>query len=169
MNHRGQFDLIEIIITVITVALLVLIVIFVNGKVTDVYKEQVDANSTAYKAIDKANSTFQGNLDKLFLGIFVILLLGMVILAFQIRSSPIFLIIFIILSIISTWFAAIISNVYMEVEGTGLLTTALLHTPIMTFIMENLPIFIAGFAMVLLIVTYSKDVLFQRVGVEPGQ
>ena len=164
MNTRGQFDLIEIVITVITVALFILIVLFVNANVTEKMKTMVSNDTVAYQAIEKAESTFSGSLDKLFLAIFVILLIGMIILAFYIQSSPLFLILFIILSVISTWFAAVISNVYMEIEATGVFVAELLHTPIMTFIMENLPIFIAAFAMILLIVTYSKDVLFQRVG-----
>lgn len=167
MNNRGQFDLIEIIIAVITVAVMVLIVLFVNDKISDAYKGFInDTNSTAYKAVDKTNLTFQGGLDKLFLGIFIILLIGMIILAFYIRSSPLFLVIFIIISVISTWFAAIISNVYMEIEATGIFATVLTYIPMQNFIMENLPIFVAAFAMVLLIVTYAKDLLFQRVGIE---
>ena len=167
MKKKGQFDLFEIVTALITVALLVLIVLLVNSSVSDKMKTMVSNSSVAYQAIDKAESTFSGTLDKLFLGIFFILLLGMVILAFRIQSSVLFLLLFIILSVISTWFAAVISNVYMEVEATGVFASELLHTPIMTFLMENLPIFIAAFAMILLIITYSKDVLFQRVGVEP--
>jgi hypothetical protein len=169
MNSRGQFDLIEIIITLIGIAMIIMIVLLVNNKVTDIYNKQVDINSTAYKAINKANTTFQEGLDKLFLGIFILLLLGMIILAFYIQSSVLFLIIFLIISVISTWLAAIISNMYMTVEATGLFATVLLYLPMQSFIMEHLPIFIAGFAMVLLIVTYSKDILFGRVGVEPGR
>jgi hypothetical protein len=164
MNHKGQFDLIEIAVVLLTIAILTILVIYVNSKITDAYKTKVDVNSTAYKAIDKANLTFQNGLDKLFLGIFIILLIGMVILAFYITSSVLFLILFIILAIISTWVSAILSNVYMEVEATGIFASALIHTPIMSYIMENLPIFIAAFAMILLIITYSKDILFQRIG-----
>lgn len=169
MNKKAQFDLIEIIIALIGIAMIIMIVLLVNNKVTDVYQKQVSNNSIAYRAITKANTTFQGGLDKLFLGIFIILLLGMIILAFYIQSSVLFLVIFLIISVISTWFAAIISNIYMTVEATGMFATVLGYLPMQSFIMEHLPIFIAGFAMVLLIVTYSKDILFQRVGVEPYQ
>jgi len=93
----------------------------------------------------------------------------MIILAFYIQSSVLFLVIFLVISVISTWFAAIISNVYMTIEATGLFATVLTYLPMQSFIMEYLPIFVAGFAMVLLIVTYSKDILFQRVGMEPTQ
>lgn len=169
MNNKGQFDLIEIIITLIGIAMIVIIVLFVNGKITDIYQTQVSHDSVAYKAIDKANTTFLYGLDKLFLGIFILLLIGMVITAFYIQSSVLFLIIFLIVSVISTWFAAIISNLYMTVEATGIFAVVLAYLPMQSFIMENLPIFIAAFAMVLLIVTYSKDIFFGRIGIEPGQ
>lgn len=169
MNKKAQFDLIEIIIALITVAMMVIIVLFVNGEITTVYKEQVTPNSTAYDAINKSNTIFQGGLDKLFVGIFILLLIGMVILAFYIQSSVLYLVIFLIISVISVWFAAIISNLYMTVEATGIFATTLSYLPMQSFIMENLPIFVAGFAMVLLIVTYSKDIIFGRVGVEPGR
>lgn len=161
---RGQFDLIEIAITLLVLAMLIILTIYVNGKVTEAFQTKVSSDSLAYQAMDKANLTFQNGLDKLYLGIFIILLIGMVILAFYIQSSVLFLILFVLLSIISTWFAAIISNVYQEVEATGIFASTLIHTPIMTYIMENLPIFIAAFAMILLIITYSKDILFQRIG-----
>ena len=168
MNKKAQFDLIEIVITLITIAFLILIVILVNDKVTDVYKDKItDTDSTAYKAIDKANTTFQSGLDKLFVGIFIILLIGMVILAFYIQASVLFLAIFILLTIISTWFAAVISNVYMTTEATGIFATALTYLPMQTFIMENLPLFVAGFGMVLLVITYAKNIAFGRVGIEP--
>jgi len=169
MMKRGQFDLIEIIITLIGIAMIIMIVLLVNNKITDVYNKQVNNDTIAYKAINKANTTFQNGLDKLFLGIFILLLIGMIILAFYIQSSVLFLIIFLIISAISTWFASIISNIYMTIEATGFFATILSYLPMQSFIMENLPIFIAGFAMVLLIVTYSKDILFGRVGIEPGR
>lgn len=169
MNKTAQFDLIEIVITLIGLAMIVLIVLLVNNKITDIYQEQVPATSIAHDAIEKTNVTFQNGIDKLFLGIFILLLLGMVILAFYIQSSVLFLVIFLIVSVIATWFSAIISNVYMTVEATGIFASVLAYVPMQSFIMENLPILIAGFAMVLLIVTYSKDILFQRIGAEPYQ
>lgn len=169
-GKRGQFDLIEIIVTVFTVAFLGILVLYLNSRITDVYKGFVnDSNSTAYKAIDKANTTFQNGLDKLFLGIFVLLLIGMVILAFYIQASPLYLIIFLILAVVSTWVAAIISNVYMTIEATGIFAVVLTYLPMQSFIMENLPIFVAAFAMILLIVTYSKNILFSRIGIEGEQ
>jgi hypothetical protein len=172
INKRGQFDLIEISITVLSIAMLIILVLYVNSKVTDVYKNIIGSeneNSTAYQAVDKANITFQSGLDNLFLGIFVLLLIGMIILAFYIESSVLFLVLFIVVTIISVWFAAIISNVYQTVEATGIFASVLVYLPMQSFIMEWLPVFIAGFAMILLIITYSKNVLFQRVGIDGGQ
>jgi len=167
MNKKAQFDLIEIIIFLITLSVLVMITIYVNDKVTTGYKELTpDVNSTAYKAIDKTNLTFKTGYDKLFLGLLFILLIGMGITAYQIQSSPIFIIVFLILTVISTWVSAIISNTYMKIEQTGVFHDSLTYLPMQTFVMEHLPIIIAGFGVILLIVTYSKNILFQRVGID---
>jgi len=159
MNKKGESDLIEIIITLFVVAILALLVITVALKVTPMFQSVVTVNGTAYNAIQKTQDTFTGGLDGLFVGILVILLIGMVLLAFFISSSPLFIPIFLIIAAISVWFGAIIANTYMTVEATGLLNDALVYMPRQNFVMEHLPYFIAGFAFILLIITYSKDIM----------
>ncbi len=159
MNKKAESDLIEIIITLFIVAFLALVVITVIIKITPMFQSTVTVNGTAYKAMQKAQDTFTGGLDGLFIGILIILLIGMILLAFFISSSPLFIPIYLIIAAISVWFGAIIANAYMTVESTGALNQALAYLPMQNFVMEHLPYFITGFAFILLIITYSKDIM----------
>lgn len=161
-NKKGATDLIYLTITLLTVALLGLLVLKVITPISDEYREIAGTGTLAERAIDDTETVFTSGLDNLFLGIYVILLLGMGILAFFISSSVVYLILFIIIAVIATWFAAVISNVYMEIEATGLFATVLTLFPKQTFIMENLPILTAAAAFLLLIITYSKNLFVSR-------
>lgn len=158
-KKKGESDLIQIVITLFIVGFLGIIVLLVIGNITPLFQSMVEEGTVAHDAITKAETTFQNGLDYLFVGIFVILLLGMILLSFFISSSPIFIPIYLIIASISVWISAIISNMYMTVEGTGLFDSILGYLPMQNFIMENLPYFISGFAFILLVVTYGKDIL----------
>ena len=166
INKKASTDLIYITITLLTVSILGLIVLTVNNSIGTAMQSVVDSDSLSYTAIGKAVSIFEGGLDKLFLGIYILLLIGMGMLAFFIASSPLFLILFIIISVIATWFSAVISNIYMEIEATGLMAEALTHFTIQTFIMENLPILTAASAFLIIIITYSKNIFTMRQTIE---
>lgn len=162
LNKKGENDLIMISITLFVVAFLGLIVLFVNSQTTQVMKGFVDEGSVAHNALTKAEATFVNGLDKLFLGIFVILLIGLVILSLYISASPLFIPVYLIIASVAVWVAAILSNAYIEVQSTGVFNDVLDNFTMQNFIMENLPYFAAGFAFVLLIVTYGKDLLAGR-------
>jgi hypothetical protein len=161
-NKKGENDLIQIVITLFIVSFLGLIVLLIIGKVTPIFQSTVENNSIAYLSMEKSQDIFEGGLDSLFVGILIILLIGMIMLAFFISSSPIFIPIYLIISVIAVWFSAIISNAYVSVEGTGIFDSVLGFLPMQTFIMEKLPYFISGFAFILLVITYSKDIFQQR-------
>lgn len=164
LNKKGENDLIVVVVSLFTIAILGLIVLLVNSNTVPVMQSLTSGNeSLAYEAIGKAGTTFQDGLDNLFVGIFVILIIGMIILSLYISASPIFLFIFILIASIATWIAAIIANAYMMVEATGVFNTVLDYLPKQNFIMENLPFFTAGLAFLLLIVTYSKDLFGGQV------
>jgi hypothetical protein len=156
-NKKGENDLIEIIIGLFVVAFLGFMVVLVILNVTPAFRDFTTTGSLADNAIVKAGGTFTSGLDNLFVGIFVILVLGMIILSLYISANPIFIPIYLIIASISVWFAAIISNAYMEIEASGVFNSVLDYFPKQNFIMENLPYFTAGLAFILLIVTYSKD------------
>lgn len=157
LKKKGENDLIEIVIGLFILASLGLITLLVITNVVPVLQTFTTSGSLADQAIVKAGSTFTGGLDNLFVGLFIILVIGMVILSLYISASPIFIPVYLIISSIAVWLAAIMANAYMEMEATGLFNGVLSYLPKQNYIMENLPYFTAGLAFILLIVTYSKD------------
>jgi hypothetical protein len=156
LNKKAENDLITIGVALFTIAILGLIVLYVNSQTTAVMQTFVEEGSLASNALSRAEATFVNGLDKLFLGIFIILLIGMVILSLFISASILFLPVYLIIAAIAVWIAAILSNAYIQVQATEVFASVLDNFTMQNFIMENLPYFTAGFAFILLIVTYGK-------------
>jgi hypothetical protein len=77
-------------------------------------------------------------------------------LAIMVPTNPAFVPIAILLTILGVVVAVPISNTYEEIMSASLLTGAQAAFPISTILLANLPIFIAVFGVLFIIVTFAK-------------
>ncbi len=110
----GIGDVLFFVITIFSLALFFLIVNYVIPEVTDKLRDtEINDTSGARTALDAADSAV-GNLDTIFLTIFVILLAGVLISSFMIEAHPIFIPIYIIVLVMTIIIGVLLNNVHDE-------------------------------------------------------
>lgn len=98
-------------------------------------------------------------LDKVIMGVFVGLLLGIIVTSWLVGGHPVFLVFYLIMVILGTTFATILSDVYYDlVYGTYFSPFALVRPdfPITEHILHYLPIYIAVFGIIGMVVMFGK-------------
>lgn len=155
MNKKGSTDLMFLIIVLFTVVLSSVLVYYTYSKVNDELAN-LGFSGEAMEASESVKSGL-GFLDYFFLMCFIGMMIVMVLLAFMIRSHPALFLIFIILMILTVVVSTSISNAWYSLSvDTELASTISTKFPISNFLMRNLPLEVAVFGIVLLIITYSK-------------
>ena len=109
-------------------------------------------------AVDSYNSvkTQANRLDYVYLAYFIGLIIGILITGWLIGGNPIFMFFYVIILIMGVIVSPILSNAYQSFIETPTLTGTVANFPITTFIMQNLPIFIAIIGMLGLLVMFAK-------------
>jgi len=157
MNNRGQglIGLVSVIgiIFAIVITIIIAKTIFTSfSDNTDVFDESNESLGIIATFKDSGYQSF----DNMFMGIFIGTLIVLSITAFLTKEHPAFFPVsaFIILPIVIL-ISAIISNVFEQFIGADTLLTAANDGAIAANIMLNLPFYMFGFGVLLLIVTFG--------------
>lgn len=104
---------------------------------------------------NQANVYFNGA-DNIFIGVFVAVVIGILILTYFVSSTPLlFWPLWIVVMVLSAA-AGYWANAYIEVTSSGDLATAAAQMPGMTFIMSYYLHFMVGIGLVMLLVFFAK-------------
>lgn len=112
-------------------------------------------NPTTQEAFVKGEQAIL-NFDKLFVLAMVLLSIGVWIASYYVDSNPVFLPISLIIGAVIIMFSAQFANILEEVRSASGLATTVVKYPLITFVSDNLTIYITLMVIVSLIIIYGK-------------
>lgn len=152
-KRASLLDLMFLIVVIFALALSSIIAI----KIYDAFHEntQDKLGSEANQLYENQNSIMKTGLDNIIIFALVGFAVATMIMAFQINTHPAFFFISLFILVIILVIAANISNSYNTISGEQLLQESAQYLPKTAYVMNHLPIFILGFAIILMIVMFG--------------
>jgi hypothetical protein len=116
-----------------------------------------DSNINITAVMTQSTEQAGQSLDKVIMGVFVGLLIGLIVTSWLVGGHPIFLVFYLIMVILGTVFATILSDVYYEITHMTMFGNLVFTDfPLTEHILHYLPIYIAIFGIVGLVIMFGK-------------
>jgi len=153
-------DIILVAVLLMVVGSGLFIVGFVGSTFSDniVLQSSVNESSHAVAVFEAVGDTSE-SFDKLFLALFIGLVLSLIILSWLIPAHPIFYIGYFITMLLSVIVSALMSNVWEAMSNTSKLSTMLVHFPIMNHVLLYLPLYSAVVGFIGVTIMFGKPYL----------
>lgn len=155
-KKRGSF---QDMIFIAVVALVFGVVILISFKINNTFTSQITSTglfpSEAIDSSNKLGANFTGMLDNMFLFLIVGLAIVTLILASTVRIHPAFMALFFVSLLFLVYFSGVLSNTYQELSNNPELATEASQLTFISNILQFLPIIIAVFGFLLMIVSYK--------------
>lgn len=157
LNKRGSIqDVIFILIALLGLSIFILIVAYVFPQIyTQIKASPIGNNTDSAQALDKGIS-IAGSLDKVFLIIFVGLVISLMVTSYNIYSRPVFVPIYIILLALTVTIAAVGQYVYERFTTGTVFSATSLAQQAMHYTMTNLIIVAVGMGVLSMILIFAK-------------
>lgn len=158
-NKRGISDVLLVMVVVFTMAISLLIIVFIAGTLDDALTTGFDnpVNNISAETFHEGIGKVTSSADTIFLMVFIVFIIGLIITSFWFFSHPIFMVLYFILGLGGLVVSVPLSNAYQELADTPVLATAVGHLPMMDFIMNNLPLIVGVLIVLSIIIIYSKS------------
>lgn len=159
-NKKGIVEVITTIVLLFIVAVGFIAVIFTGLKINESLGPKLAELQGSNESFIPMNETITKTInaaDYLFLALVVLLFISIIITSFLFFSHPVFLVVYIILSIGALIVSVPISNAYEKVSQIGVFNESVSHLPIVDYILLHLPLFTLGIIIISLIVIYAKS------------
>lgn len=165
-NKKGIADTIVILVTLFSLAITIIVAIYLSSelktRLTPVLNEQ-DPSNVSTTALNNTLDAGMKYYDIIFVSMFVISVLGMVITSFLFYAHPVFVVIYIILSIGSIISSVFVSNIFETISSNSVFVSSLSSIPMTVWIVQNLPLLTAVLVMISIIVIYAKPTSNQPI------
>lgn len=156
-NRKGDVqDLVFILGVIMVFALAILFSFKIMGEWNTEIQSRSDIPAVAKTANAQLLAVYPGVMDNAFLFLVVGMSLAALALAALVRIHPIFIPFYLIVMLATVILAAIMSNVYQEIGSNALLTAEVSQLTFVTYIMNYLPMTIAVFGTILMVVMYKN-------------
>lgn len=156
MNRKGQIaDMMTFFIYIVYLSFFMLaIYIAWSGFNDGIQDSDLPASSKTF--FDTQTNVFFNGSDNIFLGVFVAIVIGIIILTYFVSSTPIlfwpmWLIVMILSAAAGYW-----ANAYVEVTSEGELAIAAAQMPGMTYVMGHYLHFMVGIGLLMLLIFFAK-------------
>jgi len=137
----ASIDNIFVIVSVFGLALVFLVALVMwNSLVTDPVDEMIWQHNPTSQAIQDSGQSVYNSLDLWFVLIFFFLHLGILLLAWALRTHPIIYVAGIFLIVIATLLSAPLSNAWEELENNPTLSATVATMPKTNLLMNKLPV-----------------------------
>lgn len=148
----ASFDNYWVMAMIFGIAILFLIGVTIWETIESATDPDVFSQTTVGTNIKNKAGSFYDNLDGLFVMAFFGFHLGVLVLAFALRSHPIVYVAGVILIALLTILAAPLSNTYEEIETNSAFTSAAASLPTTSYLMSKLPFIEVVFGFVTIII-----------------
>lgn len=157
-NKKGISDVVFVVAILFVIALSFLVILFISTTLRDNMVPAITImDNTSGAMLNQTISAVPQTIDTAFLIILVGLIIGVLISSFLFYSHPIFMILYIILSVGALLISVIFSNVYETVSTTSGLNSTIASMPIANYVMLHLPLFVLGIIALSIIIIYAKS------------
>lgn len=157
-NKKGITDVFFIVAILFAIAISFLIAMFIATNLRTSMTDTITTmDNTSGVMFNQTISVVPQVTDTAFLIILIGLIIGILIASFLFYSHPIFMVIYIIMSIGALLVAVIFSNVYETVSTTSGLNSSIAYLPITNYVMLHLPLFVLGIIALSIIIIYAKS------------
>lgn len=157
LNKKGfANDIIYIILGLFVFALVILLSYSMYSSFQISTSNIPEISSANVKPIIDNGEKVLLSFDRLFIMAIALLSIGVLVASYYVDSNPIFLPIALIIGAILIMFSAQFANIYSAVQDSGGLTTTILKYPLITFIFNNLPTYIAIMIILAIATIYGK-------------
>lgn len=161
MNRKGStLDNIFVLVKVFGFALFILIMFKIWAEfTTDELNSDLWDKSSIGPSVRENTTVAMNNMDWIFLVAYFGLHIGLIVLAYMLRSHPVVCIAGIFVIVILIMISAPLSNVWEEITADSAFTTAALSMTKTSFIMSKLPLFecVFGFITLLAFAAFAKS------------
>jgi hypothetical protein len=157
-NKKAQgVDLATLIAIMFFIGMILFLGVFITGKINDELMNsklmnRADVNDTLKDITDTGRNLF----DFMFLSVVIGSFASILILSFLVDIHPIWSVFFLIAMIVLVLASMVISNSYVEITNNTAFENTQQYFPIQNYIMQNLPIIIFAFGILVAIILYSK-------------
>ena len=150
-------DVVVVSVILLVTALFLFIGNYLTNTIMDVALTHSELNSSP-GAVNSYNSvkTQANKLDYVYFAYFIGLVIGIIITGWLIGGNPIFMFFYIIILIFGVLISPILSNTFESFIATPAISATLSNFPIMTFIMQHLPMLMTIIGMLGLLVMFAK-------------
>jgi hypothetical protein len=159
-------EMIYVLVVVFFLAVSLVVVVFVNDKMSDVIKttalNDTNVSSDITSKMDLIN---EKTVDRTFVFIAGALMLSMIITAFLARTHPVWFFIWVIVIAIALFSAAPLANAYQKIiEAPAIASSVAGSQEAMNYFMQHLVKFMLGTALVSLVIALAKPESVQAIG-----
>lgn len=155
-NKKGSIqDLVYIFVSLVSIAILILIVFKVSNEMNIKFQASSDINARGKSAFNSINNMYSGVLDNSFLILAFGLGIVALVFAMMVRVHPVFLVFFVIILAIIIFVCGVFSNLYQKMANDPELVSVAVQLTFIDNIMTYLPFIIGVFGFLLAIVMYK--------------
>ena len=156
INKRGSVADIPLMIAMAFSLILVFFAVSISwSEIESQFDEQLGGEPEFDHILDQGDVAI-GMLDMVIVGFLIFGMLSLIIRSVLLPVSPIFVLIYFMIVMISVIFSAIISNAYSQVIEDAIIGGVVPDYPMAHILFTNLPLFVTIMGAILLIVTYAK-------------
>lgn len=163
-NKKGDIsDIFVFLIILFFLAISFIVGIFVNDKILDVITDTKLNESSASLTIISAFETMNSyTIQRAYVLIAGLLMIGMLVSAFLIRIHPAFIFIYIISLAFAILISVYLGNMYSELVETDVLSEIATSQPMITYFMQHIVIILLSVGALSMIIIFSK--IFSQPG-----
>jgi hypothetical protein len=161
-HKKAVTDIIILVVMLLCVAVTLIISLFVGLEIKNKLipvVQNMSGGGESVTALNQMMGIATNSADWLFFMVFIIGIIGIIISSFLFYVHPVFVVLFIILSIGINIVAVIVSNIYSAFMSTPALASMVTYVPMTNWIMYNLPLLTLMITAIGIVVIYVKPQL----------
>ena len=156
MNKKGSAQDLIMVMVILTVFAIVTLIMF---KLTGAFGDQIGTMSgiptEATASTAKLTGYFSTSMDSIFLLLTIGLAIVALVLASMVRVHPVFIVFFILVWFLVIFLSGVMSNIYQEMAESPVLVAESAQLPFISTIMTYLPLIIAVIGVLLMVVMHK--------------
>jgi hypothetical protein len=157
-NKKGLADVIIVMLIFFTIAISMLVMVMISNSLRSGMTPQLSAlDNRSGTAFDNTLKVIPDMADTIFMIVLIGLIIGILITSFLFWSHPVFMILWIILSLGAMVLSVILGNIYETIATNPIFNTTITSIPMTQQVMTHFPLLMLGIIVISMIVIYAKS------------
>ena len=157
-DKKGIADIIIFMIILFTISISMLVMVLISNSLRSGMTPKLTAlDNRSGAAFDTTLKVIPDMADTIFMIVLVLFIIGLLITSFLFWSHPVFMVLWMILSLGALLVSVILGNVYETISTNPVFNQSIISVPITQTVMLHFPLFILGVIILSIIVIYGKS------------